>query len=431
MSEGDPTGPARAEPILGSYRLVQSLGTGGMSSVFRAVHVESGHEVAVKVLPRALARNPTSLQRFLREARSAEGLDHPNIVAIYDRGVDQGRHYLVLEYVAGGDLFDRVKAGGPLPIAEAVAVARAVAEALRYAAGKGLIHRDIKPANILVSPSGQVKLIDLGLALQAEDEDERVTRAGMTVGTVDFMAPEQARDSRATSVRSDIYSLGCTLYFLLTGQAPFPGGDIAEKLSRHFTEAPPDPKKLRPEVPRDLALLVQRMMAKRPERRPQDYDQLIAALDAAPTDPAASAAPVLTALFDDEDDDAPESGEQPLFALIDDEEDDDEEQMEKPLFALIDDDDEGGGDAPKGRRGRAAPRRVLDRRAGRPRRPRPLAHPGATECPGAAPLGCGDPAGAPGSRRARPRAGGVLRGGGFRGWDARPGRLSRLAGVRG
>ena len=160
-----------------------------MSSVFRAMHLESGHEVAVKVLPRTLARNPTLLQRFIREAKNAESLEHPNIAAIYDRGFDGGRHYLVLEFVAGGDLHERVRAGGPLPVAEAVRVIRSAAEGLDYASGRGVIHRDVKPANLLLTPEGRVKIIDLGLALQAESEDERVTRDGTTVGTVDEHGP--------------------------------------------------------------------------------------------------------------------------------------------------------------------------------------------------------------------------------------------------
>src|SRR3954452_10670099 len=131
-------------PTIGSYVLVEPLGSGGMSSVFRALHKDTGHEVAVKVLPRYLAKNPTLLQRFLREAKSAESLEDPNIVAIYDRGSEGGRYYLVLEYVPGGDLHDRVRSKGPLGVAETVAILKAVARGLRYAAGRGLIHRDIK-----------------------------------------------------------------------------------------------------------------------------------------------------------------------------------------------------------------------------------------------------------------------------------------------
>ena len=266
---------------IGSYRIVQALGTGGMSSVYRAVHVETGLEVALKVLTRTLARNSTLLQRFLREARSAEALEHANIVTIYDRGIDKGRHYLVLEYVAGGDFHEFVQRRGPLGVADAILVVKDVARALKYAASRGLIHRDIKPSNILRTPTGQIKLIDLGLALHAENEDERVTREGTTVGTVDYMAPEQARDSRATSIQSDMYSLGCTFYFLLTGVPPYPGGDITEKLTRHAKAPVPDVCDLRQDVTPSLAAIVTRMMAKRPDDRFGSYDELIGALERA------------------------------------------------------------------------------------------------------------------------------------------------------
>ncbi len=267
---------------IGSYRVVETIGSGGMSTVFRAVHADTGHEVALKVMQGTLARNSTLLQRFLREARSAESLEHPNIVAIYDRGVDQGRHYLALEFVPGGDFHDYVQRNGPLGADEAIAVIRGVASALRYAAGRGVIHRDIKPSNILRSPAGPPKIIDLGLALQAGAEDERVTREGTTVGTVDYMSPEQARDSRATSVQSDMYSLGCTFYYLLAGVPPFPGGDITDKLTRHARTPAPDIRDLRPDIPPPVARIILKMMAKQPVDRFDDYDELIAALDAVP-----------------------------------------------------------------------------------------------------------------------------------------------------
>ncbi len=271
--------PAQPEQRIGSYRVLGPLGAGGMSSVFRAVHVESNHEVALKVLTRTLAKNSTLLQRFLREARSAETLEHPNIVAIYDRGIDSGRHYLVLEYLAGGDFHDYVLQRGPLSLAEAVTVVKSTADGLNYAANRGLIHRDVKPSNILRTPEGKIKIIDLGLALQQEFEDERVTRDGTTVGTVDYMAPEQARDSRATSIQSDMYSLGCTFYYLLTGVPPYPGGDITDKLTRHAKNPPPDVRDLRPDLPGELGALLLKMMAKRPEERFASYDDLISAID--------------------------------------------------------------------------------------------------------------------------------------------------------
>ena len=160
-------------------------------------------------------------------------------MAIFDRGIDGGRHYLALEYVPGGDFHDYIQKNGPLPLSEAIGVIRSVASGLKYAATRGLIHRDIKPSNILRTPSGAAKIIDLGLALQAHVEDERVTREGTTVGTVNYMAPEQARDSRATSILSDMYSLGCTFYYLLAGIPPFPGGDITDKLTRHARSPAP------------------------------------------------------------------------------------------------------------------------------------------------------------------------------------------------
>jgi eukaryotic-like serine/threonine-protein kinase len=192
-----------------------------MSSVFQAVHTDTKHEEALKILPRDFAKNQVKLQQFLRDARNAEALEHPNITTILDRGVDDGRHYLVMELVEGGDLQERVKNKGPLGIAGAVSVIRAVSLGIRFAALRGLIHRDNKPANILMTPNGQVKIVDLGMAVLSENEDVRVTREGTTVGTVDYMSPEQAHDSRATTFRSDIYSLGATLYFLLTGSLPF------------------------------------------------------------------------------------------------------------------------------------------------------------------------------------------------------------------
>ncbi len=316
MPDADPSPDPKPVPRLGSYLLVEPLGSGGMSNVFRAVHEESGSVVAVKVLPRTLAKNVTLLQRFIREAKSAEALDHPNIVAIFDRGFDQGRHYLVLEYVEGRDLHDRVRLNGPLAPDEAVRFIRQVAEGLRYAAGRGMIHRDVKPANLLMTPDGQAKIIDLGLALQTDDEDERVTRDGTTVGTVDYMAPEQARDSRQTSERSDIYSLGCTFYYLLTGSPPFPGGGLADKLARHYKAPIPEVREHRPDVSESLSLLVRKMMEKKPERRFADYTQLIQGLDALadPSAPAGQGAPLDALLVDDDEED--EIGLSPTESMI-------------------------------------------------------------------------------------------------------------------
>ena len=348
MPEADPSPDPKPAPRLGSYLLIKALGSGGMSNVFRAVHEESGSVVAVKVLPRTLAKNVTLLQRFIREAKSAESLDHPNIVAIYDRGFDQGRHYLVLEYVEGRDMHDRVRLNGPLVPGEAVSFIREVAGGLRYAAGQGMIHRDVKPANLLMTPDGHAKIIDLGLALQIEDEDERVTRDGTTVGTVDYMAPEQARDSRQTSERSDIYSLGCTFYYLMTGSPPYPGGGLSDKLARHYKAPIPDVREHRADVSESLSLLIRRMMEKKPENRYADYTQLIAALDSI-GDPTAvergGKGGVLDALIVD-DDDGDEIGLAPTESAISRAKD---ERANRPpstrdhllTAEIVDDDDEG------------------------------------------------------------------------------------------
>ena len=350
MPEADPSPDPKPAPRLGSYTLVQALGSGGMSNVFRAVHEESGNVVAVKVLPRTLAKNPTLLQRFMREAKSAEALDHPNIVAIYDRGFDQGRHYLVLEFVEGKDMHDRVRLNGPLAPDAAARFVREVAEGLRYAAGQGMIHRDVKPANLLMDKAGRAKVIDLGLALQIDDEDERVTRDGTTVGTVDYMAPEQARDSRQTSERSDIYSLGCTFYYLLTGSPPFPGGGLSDKLARHYKAPIPDVREQRPEIPESLSLLIRKMMEKKPENRFVDYDRLIEALDDFDNPSTQnSTEPPLDALIVDDEDDDDEIGLVPTEpALVRDRQVRPPSALEAPLMAEIvdDDDDEDEDDEP-------------------------------------------------------------------------------------
>ena len=304
MSDANPSPDNAGLPRLGSYQIVRALGSGGMSNVFQAVHEESGSVVALKVLPRKLAQNSVLLQRFLREAKSAENLDHPNIVAIYDRGFDQGRHYLVLEYVEGRDLFDRVRLSGTMSPNVAVGFIREVAQGLDYAARLGMIHRDVKPANLLLTPDNHAKIIDLGLAFQADEEDERVTRDGTTVGTVDYMSPEQARDSRKLNERSDIYSLGCTFHYLLTGSAPFPGGNLADKLARHHSADVPDVRDRNPDVPADLALLIKKMMAKKPDQRFANYSELIQGLDqiGKPAGTIASS-DLPDVLIDDDDDD--------------------------------------------------------------------------------------------------------------------------------
>ena len=281
--------------MIGSYRLVEPLGSGGMSSVFRAVHKETGHEVAVKVLPRYLAKNPTLLQRFLREAKSAESLEDPNIVAIYDRGSEAGRDYLVLEYVPGGDLHDLVREGGPMAIREAVDAIRQVAEGLRHAAGRGLIHRDIKPANILRTPEGGSRSPTWAWRCTSR------TRTSGSPATAPPSAPSITwpPSRRGTAARpackSDIYSLGCTFYLPPDRRPAVPRRGRRREAARTRPSPRPTSRKARPEVPeRSSPGLIQKMMAKRAENRFADYDQLLDALDAVPrrsTHPAGAARP--------------------------------------------------------------------------------------------------------------------------------------------
>src|SRR5262249_50707804 len=195
------------------------------------------------------AAKPAMLERFHREARSAAKLRHENIVRIYECGEANGTHFLALEFIDGIDLHEYINRKGKLPPDEVRLILLQAANALTHAHKKGIIHRDIKPSNFLITLKNDqpvVKLTDLGLARETRQDDFRVTRDGTTVGTVDYMAPEQARDSGAADIRSDIYSLGCTAYHMLAGQAPFPDGSLTERIYKHVQAQPPDIRKVSP-----------------------------------------------------------------------------------------------------------------------------------------------------------------------------------------
>jgi serine/threonine-protein kinase len=269
---------------IGKYEILAHIASGGMGAVYRARDVDLGREVALKVLAPEQALRPGFLERFHHEARSAARLRHENIVAIYEFGQIGGTHYLALEYVDGIDLHDYVVAKGKLEPDEARALMIQAAQALDHAHSQGIVHRDIKPANFLITQrDGRplLKLIDLGLAREVNDYEFRVTRAGSTVGTIDYMAPEQARDSRSADIRSDIYSLGCTFHHLLTGQAPFARGSLTERLYAHLEAPPPNLQELNPAVSPGLAAILRRMLAKRPEDRFQTPQEMLAALEQA------------------------------------------------------------------------------------------------------------------------------------------------------
>ena len=258
--------------FLGKYKLLDHLGTGGMSSVYLAEHVLMQRRVAIKVLPKNRVEDTSYLARFHREAQAAAALDHRNIVRAYDVDNEGSIHYLVMEYIEGFDLHQMVKKDGPMGFAAAAEYIRQAAEGLAHAHEAGLIHRDVKPANLLVDQKNVVKVLDLGLARFTTEED----RASLTVtydenvlGTADYLAPEQALDSHGVDARADIYSLGCSMYYLLTGHPPFPDGTLPQRLMMHQKEPPPSIPKERPDTPPELVQICMRMIAKRPERRYQ------------------------------------------------------------------------------------------------------------------------------------------------------------------
>lgn len=251
------------------YKLLNLLGSGGMSNVYLAEHLLMRRRVAIKVLPRNRVQDSSYLARFYREARAAAALDHHNIVRAYDIDNEGNNHFLVMEYVEGRDLEDIVRHEGPLDYARAAEYIRQAALGLEHAHQAGLIHRDIKPANLLLTPQEVVKILDLGLARFSEEEIASLTVAYQesVLGTADYLAPEQAVDSHRVDARVDIYSLGCTLYFLLAGQPPFPEGTLAERLAAHQQKEPKDLRQLRPGTPEDLIAICRKMMAKKPGER--------------------------------------------------------------------------------------------------------------------------------------------------------------------
>jgi serine/threonine protein kinase len=263
----------------GQYKLLRPIGRGGMCNVFLCEHVQLKRHVAVKVLPRDQARDKVSFERFQREARAAAALDHPNIVRVYDVSAAPSPALLVLEYAEGKDLQEVLAQGGAIPYPKAVGYVLQAAAALEHAHERGIIHRDIKPANLLLDRNGVVKILDMGLA-RFLDKDDRLTAKYDSVsvlGTADFISPEQALCSSQVDVRTDIYSLGVTLYTLICGRTPF-GGSAAQKLLAHQARKAVPAHKVRPEVPAALSAVIARMMAKDLDRRYATASEVLAAL---------------------------------------------------------------------------------------------------------------------------------------------------------
>ncbi|MHB1037691.1 MAG: serine/threonine-protein kinase [Pirellulales bacterium] len=257
--------------FLGRYKLLAHLGTGGMSSVYLAEHLLMQRRVAIKVLPQKRIEDSSYLARFHREAQAVAALDHRNIVRAFDVDNDGGIHYLVMEYVAGRDLQAMVKEDGPLAYEPAANYICQAADGLAHAHEAGLVHRDIKPANLLVDGKGVVKVLDLGLARFSDESRASLTIAHdeNVLGTADYLAPEQALNSHNVDAKADIYSLGCTLYFLLTGHPPFPEGTLPQRLMMHQTRMPASIRAERPDAPEELVEICRKMMAKSPDQRVQ------------------------------------------------------------------------------------------------------------------------------------------------------------------
>jgi serine/threonine protein kinase len=267
--------------MLGKYRLLGLLGRGGMSSVYLAEHSTLRNKVAIKVLPRNRVEQTSYLARFEREARTSARLNHPNIVRAFDLDTSGEIHFIAMEYVAGTDLHAKVKEEGPLPVRDALEYVRQTALGLQHAHEEGLVHRDIKPANLILDARGTVKILDLGLALAHEDDTSLTkTHDEKVLGTADYLAPEQARDSHTADARSDIYALGCTLHYLLVGTPPFAEGKLAQRIQAHLRTPAPNLLDRRPDLPPAIVELYFRMMEKHPDARPQTAREVADALAA-------------------------------------------------------------------------------------------------------------------------------------------------------
>jgi len=262
---------------LGPYHITDLIGHGGMGQVFKGVHRMMGRECAVKVLPLHKA-TPEAVNNFMREIRLQAQLDHPNLVRAYDAGVDGKVHYLVTEFIPGMDLRKLVRSQGPLTQQQAASVVLQAARGLAEAHTRGLIHRDVKPGNILVTPEGIAKVSDLGLAGFMEEAD-RDPRAGKIVGTADYLSPEQINNPREITTVSDIYSLGCTLYYAVCGKVPYPGGTARDKARRHREETPWHPRRFNPELHEEFVDVIADMMEKDPSRRIQSCEEVVARLE--------------------------------------------------------------------------------------------------------------------------------------------------------
>lgn len=263
---------------IGNYKVLERLGSGGMGNVYLCEHKVMRKRVAIKVLATVSAENPEALKRFYREARAAAALDHPHIVRAHDVGKEDKLHFLVMDFVDGSSLENIIRRHGPMDVLRACHYIRQAAMGLHFAHESGLIHRDIKPANLMLDRTGVVKVLDMGVARFAQEDDEVLTKGPL--GTADYLAPEQALDSHGADRRADIYSLGASFYFLLTGSPPFTEGKtVAQKIMLLQTKAPKPLSEYRNDVPPGVESVITRMMAKKPEQRYQTLEELIEDLE--------------------------------------------------------------------------------------------------------------------------------------------------------
>jgi serine/threonine protein kinase len=256
----------RVKFSLGPYLVTDSIGQGGMGQVFKAEHKLMGRVVAIKVLPRHRS-TPNAISSFMHEIRAQAQFDHESLVRAFDAGHDGNVYFLVTEYVPGTDLRKLVRMRGKLSMRDAATIISQVARGLAHAHARGLVHRDIKPGNVLVTPDGKAKLSDLGLASFLGNEDVDDPRYGRTVGTADYLSPEHISSPRELSPQSDIYSLGCTLYYAVTGKVPFPGGTTRDKARRHCDQTPMNPRRFNLDLTDDFIDVIATMMEKDPKKR--------------------------------------------------------------------------------------------------------------------------------------------------------------------
>ncbi|MBI3464781.1 MAG: protein kinase [Planctomycetes bacterium] len=280
QSEPLPAGGGGESLMAGRYRILEQIGAGAMGTVYKAHDTKLDRKVALKMLPPQSVTDPDAVARFQREAKALAKLSHPNIIQAHDSDQDQGQHFLVMEYAEGTNLGQLLRTKGRIAPTLAAGFAYQVALGLQHAHEKGLVHRDLKPGNLLLTSTGEVKILDLGLARFLQDQvgDPTLTREGSGLGTPDYMAPEQFHDARHVDGRSDIYSLGCTLYHFISGRVPFPGSSLSEKCTAHEEREPPPLEESCPEAPGGLTLAVNRMMAKRPADRFQTASDVAEAL---------------------------------------------------------------------------------------------------------------------------------------------------------